>query len=657
VASYRIRFLPDNREAEIDEGATLLDAARSASVYVGSICNGEGVCGKCRVIVREGEVAGDSTEFLTREEIRHGYVLACQVVPKGDVVVEVPPESRLATYKGIGEESEQFSDFEDRVSGPPRAKLRPLVEKHYLVVGEPTLDDPTGDHERLLDLVRRQGPPGSGKGIQMGLKVARELPRVLRRLDDSRSGWKWEWDGRITATVGSRNEVDEVLFVERGDTSDRNYGLAVDIGTTTVVAHLVDLITGVTREAAAKYNSQIEFGADVISRINHARDQGGVEQLQRSVISDVETLIEDLVRRARIGRGDIFSVVVSGNTTMLHFLLGLEPDLIRLSPFVPAATSPPVLRAAEVGIRIHPRGLLYTMPIVGSYVGGDITAGVLVSGMFQRDDLSILLDIGTNGEVVLGNTEFMVACSASAGPAFEGGSVKCGMRATAGAIDSVRIFKDGLRVSATTIGDAPPVGLCGTGLVDALAEMLLAGVVDRSGNFQVARAPGRFREAAEDGRPEFVLVAASESGGPRDVTIDQSDVENLIRTKAAIYAAADTLVSSLGLTFDDIQKIYIAGAFGNRLDVQNCMTIGLLPEVPPERVQFIGNTSVAGAKHAVRSRKLFALAGRIRDSITYKELMVEASYMERFTSACFLPHTDVSRFRSVEAKLQQETND
>ena len=363
----------------------------------------------------------------------------------------------------------------------------------------------------------------------------------------------------------------------------------------------------------------------------------------------METLIDDLVRRAQVARGDIQCVVAAGNTSMMHFLLGLETDLIRLSPFVPAATSPPPIRAAEVGLRIHPRGILYTLPMVGSFVGGDITAGILVSGMYASDELSLLLDIGTNGEVVLGNKEFTAACSASAGPAFEGGSVTCGMRATRGAIDTVRIRPDDLKVSTTTIDGTLPLGLCGTGLIDALAEMFLAGILDRNGRFQVDRAPKRFSNS--DGSAEFRLICAAESGGERDVTISQPDVENLIRTKGSIYAAADSLVQSVGLSFADVQKVYIAGAFGNKLDISSCIAIGLLPEVPAERIQFIGNSCVAGAKAAMLSRRMFDRVYEIRDQISYQELMVDPAYMDKYTSACFLPHTDVSRFPLVARRL------
>jgi len=642
VNAYLIHFLPEQLETTLQEGETLLEAARKAGIYVGAICGGEGVCGKCRVIVREGDVEGESTEFLTGDEIRRGYVLACQVVPRSDLVVEIPPESRLTGYEGIGKDSERFRDFTHTDAARRPTELAPVLEKFFLVLPEPTLDDPSADQERLLQAVSRKRPGA----LQMGWKITRELPRVLRTCQTNRSSRTWNWEGRVTATVGLRGDVDELLYVERGDTSGRNFGLALDVGTTTIVGHLVDLTTGTTCEAAAKYNSQIKYGADVINRINYSRQPGGAEAMHQSIIQDVEALIDDLVERARVARGDIQCTVAAGNTVMLHFLLGLETDLIRLSPFVPSATSPPPLRAAEVGLRIHPRGILYTLPMVGSFVGGDITAGILVSGLHQSDQISLLLDIGTNGEVVLGNKDFIVACSASAGPAFEGGSVSCGMRATSGAIDTVRISDRGAAVTATTIDGCPPVGLCGTGLIDALAQMYLSGVVDRSGQFQIDPAHDRFR-TCEDGLPEFVLVPAEQSGGGRDVIVNQADVENLIRTKGSIYAAADSLVESVGLSFDDVHKIYIAGAFGNKLDVASCVTTGLLPDVPLERFQFIGNSCVAGAKLVMLNRRMFQQVHRVRDRVTYRELMVDAKYMERFTSACFLPHTDLARFPSV----------
>ncbi len=553
---------------------------------------------------------------------------------------------------GIGQEdSERFRDFVERGKPLPAEELSPLVEKHVLELASPTLDDPTADQERLLEAVARKRPGP----MQMGLKITRELPRLLRHIEVGRTSWNWTWDGRVTAAVAVRGAVNELVYVERGNTAERNLGLALDVGTTTVVAHLVDLATGVTRAAAAKYNSQLKFGADVISRINYARQPGGAEALHHAVIEDVETLLTDLVERARVARGDIHAVVAAGNTSMLHFLLGLEADLIRLSPFVATAASPPPVRAVEVGVRIHPRGILYTMPMVGGFVGGDITAGILASGMHRDSRLALLLDIGTNGEVVLGNRDFLVACSASAGPAFEGGSVSCGMRATAGAIDRVEINRRGLDVRVTTINGQPPLGVCGTGLIDALCGLFLTGALDRSGRFQPHQAPERFRRSPDDDRPEYVLVASPRPGGPRDVRITETDIENLIRTKGSIYAAADSLVQSVGVSFDQIERVYIAGAFGNRLDVASCVAIGLLPDVPRERIRFIGNSSVAGAKLAMLSRKQFDEVHQIRDRITYQELLVDPVYMERFTSACFLPHTELDRFPSVAQRLDAST--
>ena len=349
----------------------------------------------------------------------------------------------------------------------------------------------------------------------MGLKITRELPRVLRKFEASRSSWTWKWDGRVTATVGLRSDVNEVLCVERGDTSDRNFGLALDVGTTTVVGHLVDLTSGTTREAAAKYNSQIKYGADVISRINYARQPGGAEALHQAVIQDVDTLIDDLVQRPQVGRGDIHCVVAAGNTAMLHFLLGLEADLIRLSP-VCARRRPARRRCGRPRSACASTPAASSTPCPWSAATSAATSppGSWPPGCTESEELSLLLDIGTNGEVVLGNRDFLVACSASAGPAFEGGSVTCGMRATCGAIDSVRIFRHGLAVSTTTIDDGPPVGLCGTGLIDALAEMFLAGMVDRSGRFQVDRAPEPLPRL-RGGRPAGVRAGRRQGVGQR----------------------------------------------------------------------------------------------------------------------------------------------
>lgn len=644
MANVQIRFLPENREASVGPEATILDAARAADVYIGSVCSGDGTCGRCRVLVREGSFYGGGKGHLPEGEALAGFILACQARPLGDMVVEVPPESRLVGYGGTGKEMAPYCESAPGGVDTPAGPLMPLLEVMEFTLSEPTADDPSADLDRLLSAVSsRRGRPATA-----GLDVARRLPRLLRRLEDGRPAWRWTWKGRVAAFTAARGAEDEVFDVRPAGGAGPAFGIALDVGTTSVVAHLVDLATGATRATAAMYNSQIRYGADVISRINHARRPGGAEALHQTVLRDSETLIQELARRAGIRPADILGVSVAGNTIMMHFLLGLEADLIRLSPFVPAAMAPREVPASEAGLRIHPRGFLYTMPMAGGYVGGDITADVLVSGMHEKEELALLLDMGTNGEIVLGNRDFLVSCSASAGPAFEGGSVICGMRAAPGAVDSVRIAADG-SASVTTIGQAPPVGICGTGLIDALAELFRTGLVDRSGRFLPDRAPGRFRVSREDGRPEYILVPAKASGTGHDIILGPADLENLIRTKASIYAAAESLVTSLDLSLLDVRRIYIAGAFGSHLDVERCVSIGLLPHVPGAAFQFIGNGAVEGAKLVLRDRRRMEEVGRIIERMTYRDLMGDAAYMERFTSACFLPHTDVGLFPPVEA--------
>ncbi len=639
----RVRFLPEDNGAVLAEGKTLLDAAQTAGLEVSAVCGGQGTCGKCRMVIREGSTAAPPTEHLTPDEVREGYVLACQAIPQTDVVVEIPPETQLTGYLGLTEDRPRIDDCDELPTMPvAAADLDPLARTHHLGLPAPTLDDPRADAERLLGTLAKV----DSRPIELDGEILQELPRVLRRLEQKRSSWTWEWDGRVTAVLSSRGEADEVLSLDPGHGSAGGCALAVDVGTTTIVAHLVDLRSGRPSAAAAKYNSQIPFGADVISRIEHARRPGGSELLQQAVVADLNVLAADLAERGGISPDEIPCLVVAGNTTMLHLLLGWEVDLIRRAPFVPVVGSPPPLRTAEIGLRLHPRALLYAMPMVGSFVGGDITAGVLASGLHLSEEIALLIDIGTNGEIVLGNRDFAVACAASAGPAFEGGAVTCGMRAAAGAIDRVHVDPREAQITFSTIGRKPAVGLCGSGLVDALAELRRAAWLDRSGRFQPDRIGKRFR-TRNDGTGECLLARAEESGGPRDVVLTQGDVENLLRTKGAIYAAADSLVQMVGLSFGDVERVYIAGAFGNHLDLERAIAVGLLPDVPRERLHFIGNSALAGARLALLSRRRFAEAGAIRERMAYRELMVDPAYLERFTAACFLPHTDLARFPSV----------
>jgi len=631
----RVRFLPDDVEVQVERGETILRAAELAGVYVNSICGGEGLCGKCRVIVREGEVRSRPTALLSREEIRRGYCLACLTEVLSDLVVEVPVESRLEGRPVlVGEEAVRFG----RIS-PKLVPYRhdPLSKKVFLELPPPSLEDNLSDLDRIYRELVKKGY--SYPVMQTGLFNLKRLAGLLR-----------EGDWKVTVTLGRRGGTVELVQFEPGDTSKDNYGVAVDIGTTTIAAHLVDLNTGETLGTQARYNSQIRYGEDVISRIIYAdNEEGGLMRLHQSVAKDINDLIGALVEEVGVHLHDVTYVMCAGNTTMIHFLLEMDPSNIRREPYIPTATSVPVIRAAEVGVAINGRGLLGCVPGVGSYVGGDITAGILASGMHKREELSLYIDMGTNGEVVLGNRDWLICCSASAGPAFEGGGIKCGMRATEGAIEKIVITEDG-RAIWKVIGRGRPRGICGSGLIDAVAEMLKAGVINRLGKFAK---DGRWdiREG-EDGL-EVVLVPARETATGKDIVITEADLATFIRSKGAIYAAANTLMSHLGFSFEDLDTVYISGGFGNYLDVQNAVLIGLLPDLPPAKFRFIGNGSITGAEMCLLSEDALKEAQDIARKMTYFELSTDPRFMDEFSSALFLPHTNLERFPSAVALLKR----
>jgi len=633
MAKVKITFYPGGETAQVEKGVTLAEAASKAGVYIASICGGEGICGRCRIIIKSGEVEAAPTTLLTRDEIQQGYVLACQTKVLGDVEVLIPPESRAEGAQIlIDEDAQRFRALYAVSEEQAFFRRDPLVKKLYLQLPPPTLQDNLADRERLYREIRRYVPAPI---MQMGLKVLQSLPSILRK-----GNWK------VTATLGRRGGTTEVIQVESGNRAGRNFGVAVDVGTSTVVAHLVDLSTSQTIDAEACYNSQLPFGEEVTRRIIYA-EREGPEELREAVVSDINNLISALISRNRVELNDVTTLFCAGNTTMLHFLLGLDPSQIRKSPYIPAAGAPPPVRAAEVGIKINPRGLLYTMPSIGSWVGGDITAGILATGLYQAKQLTMLIDIGTNGEIVLGNREWMLTCSTSAGPAFEGSGVKCGMKASRGAIERVEISANGY-IKYRTIGDGRPKGLCGSGLIDSVAELFKSGYIDRSGRL-LPGSSSRVRE--QDGQLEFVLVPASRTETGKEIVITQPDIENLLRAKAAIYAGAKILLQSMDLEFSDIEQVLIAGGFGNYLDREKAIMLGLIPDIPLERIRFVGNTSIIGAKMALLSEEAYERAHEIAKDVTYYDLITYPYYYDEFISAKFLPHTDLGRFPTVAEKL------
>jgi len=630
----KVTFLPQNETIEVERNVTLLEAATRSGVYVNSICGGDGICGKCRVVVKEGDVITHPTTLLKRDEIKKGYVLACQTEVTGDVVVEVPPESRAKGKILIDKDAQRFRALYAPMKEQVFFKYDPLIQKIYLELPPPSLQDSISDHIRLYRSIRRQKKIPI---MQTGLKIIRTVPYILRKND-----WK------ITATLGIRGGTVEIIQVEEGNTRDRNFAAAVDVGTSTVVVHLVNLNTSETIDAEATYNSQRVYGEEVTRRIIYAEHKGK-EKLREAIVEDINNLITTLTSRNNIHLNDVVAVVYAGNTAMIHFLLELNPSYLRKEPYLPVCTYPPPIRAAEVGIKINPRGILYSLPSIASWVGADITAGILATGLYQADELTMLIDIGTNGEIVIGNKDWMVCCSASAGPAFEGSGVRSGMRASQGAIERVKISEDG-KIQYTIIGGGKPRGICGSGLIDVMAELFKAGFVDKSGRLN----PGinnRIRDV--DGELEFLLVPSSQTATKNNIVITQADIENLLRAKAAIFAGINVLTKTLNIKFSDIKRIYLAGGFGNYVNKENAITIGLIPDVQRGRVQFVGNTSILGAKMALLSKNALDTAYKISRNITYYDLITYPDYMDEFMSAKFLPHTDVNKFPTIMQKIEK----
>ncbi|MCM8799314.1 MAG: ASKHA domain-containing protein [Candidatus Omnitrophica bacterium] len=639
MEKFKVTFYPDNKTIEVEKGKTILSAAISAGVYINSSCGGEGVCGRCKVILKKGTVLSQPTGRLSLEERRHNIYLACLATIQSDLEVEIPEESRLIFEKLSPEELglrlkglyAEVEEVESSMSILENVFIHsPLATKLYLELPPPDLNDKISDLERLYREIRKRHQIPI---MQTGLANIRRLGEVLRS-----SNWK------VTVTLGKRNGTVEVVLIEPGNTSKRNYGFAFDIGTTTIYGQLIDLNTKRILSTKVTYNKQAVFGPDVITRIIYAQEEDGLEKLHHAVVDVMNEMIQECIREHSIDLNDVSCVLCAGNTTMIHLLLKIDPSYIRREPYVPTANFVPTIRAAEAGIKINPRGLLSCIPGVSSYVGGDTVAGVLSCGIEREKDLSLLIDIGTNGEVVLGNRDFLISCAASAGPAFEGSGVSCGMRASSGAIQKVKVNPLNYEVKFSTIGDTKPKGICGSGYIDIIAEMLKAKIIDKAGKIILK---DHFRIRDSDYGKEFVIAFGNSTLSGQDIIINESDIENIKRAKAAIFAGVSILIRHMGFDFEDIKKIFIAGGFGNYLDIENAKLIGLLPDLENTRYIFVGNSSLAGARQVLLSYEAMKKAGELASKITYFELSVEPSYMEEYMAALFFPHTDSLRFPNI----------
>ena len=646
---FQVKFDTVPEPVSVPAGMLLSEAARLAGMDIMQPCGGQGRCGRCAVQVLDGDVRRRSTLRLSTSDVEQGYALACQTVVEGDVQVHVPPqekiERRLTTDLTVAE-----------VSAPPGYDyhMDQTIRRVRLDLTPPSLEDQTDDLSRVLTGLRQQGKLSN---ISVSLPLLRRISDILRQAD---------WS--VTAVLDLREhpieEYKEAWLIDLlpGHVYEDEplWGIAVDIGTTTVTLWLVDLITGDVRAQTSDYNGQIARGEDVISRIVYAGKNGGGEEMRNLVLVTINRLVDVVCKRAsaRLDKSekpvlpqDIVKATVAGNSTMTHLMLGVPASNIRFAPFITAVNHVPLLTGQDTGLNINPLGVVDCLPGVASYVGSDITAGVLASGMDDTARITLFMDVGTNGEIVFGSNEWMVACACSAGPAFEGAGVVSGMRATRGAIEEVWINSDSFEPTYRVIGKGKPTGLCGSGLISLLAEMFMTGVIDKAGHLNPQLGIPRIREG-EHGL-EYVVAWAAETHTGKDISITHVDIDNLLRAKGAIFAGYSVLAESVGVPMDMIEQMLIGGSFGKYINVEKAVQIGLLPDLPWDRFQFLGNTAVRGAYYALLDKRARERVREIAERMTYIELSADNSFYEAFMSALFLPHTDLARFPSVQAAIHE----
>jgi len=609
---HKLTIQPDNKFAEVAAGTTILEAATEAGVAITSPCGGQATCGKCRVIIKNGTLSPPTeTErsILTEEQLEDGVRLACQAKLLADAVVEVPETSRALEVRILmGGAAQPVS-------------LSPNVSKTYVDIPSQKLEESVSlfDHLKRTLKIRED--------LKADLSLIRQLPAV-----------EAEWDNQVTAVAWG----DKLIALEKDDTTNRRYGVALDIGTTTIVGTLIDLNTGKSVETDAAVNPQSQYGHDVISRITHTTEhEDGLETLQEIVIATVNKIIETIASKANVRTDEVYEMTVVGNSTMLHLFLGLSPRSLGLMPFVPVVSQPVDVSAAELGIRINPAGNVHALPNIAGFVGAD-TVGAILSANFDLKDeeadgnVKLLADMGTNCEIVLKMGDELFACSTAAGPAFEGAKIKYGMYAGPGAIEKISLNGTSAPVEYRVIGQTKPKGICGSGLVDIAAELLRTGIVDATGRMlsgdELAKVKPELRERVRenDGIKEF-MITNSQSDEP--ISLTQRDIRELQLAKAAIRTGIEVLLKQVEKRPEDVSELYIAGGFGNYLNKENAIRLGLIPEIQHEKIKFIGNAAVAGAKMALVSMEVRERTERVAHITQHLQIAETPDFQTRFMDA------------------------
>lgn len=636
-----IQFQPADKSIEVPRGTLIIDAAAMAGVTLDTPCGGQGRCGRCLARVEKstsGSFPVQDNPHLTAKQKSEGWILTCLTKVSEDLTLFIPARK----------EREKIVDqtAASRVARPVECEWAryPEVRRVYLELPHPSLEDNASDLERMKIVLLHNH---NIENVSLDVSLLRQLPKILR---------EGNWTITIILEHLSRTGENRLIQILPGKKTGPLLGLAVDIGTTNVVIDLVDIVSGKILSNVSTRNGQVIKGEDVISRIVYSEKPGGLEELQKLVTSTVNSLLRETCEKQGIDSRDIHEMIVAGNTIMAHLFLGVESKQIRYEPYTPAAMFFPVVQASELGVHINPRAPVYCVPAVAAYVGGDITSGVLSACLFQKKNLTLFLDVGTNGELVLGTSDWMTTCACSAGPAFEGAGVLNGMRATTGAIQEVRINSKTLAPTIITIDDVPPLGICGPGLISSVAEMLLTGIINRSGRINkdlAARKMGdRSRVREGEHGMEYVLAWASDTGTGEDIVLSDVDINNILRAKAAIFAGITTMARLVGISLESIEEVLIGGAFGQHINVEQAIQIGLLPDLPWDKYKFLGNTSLHGAYNMLLSKQARLQVEDIAHKMTYLELVADNSFMNELTAALFLPHTNLNLFPSMKGLLE-----
>lgn len=618
MKKFSVIFQPSGKRAEVPNGKTILEASRELGVEIESVCGGEKTCGKCKVKWLEGKLspfAEEESKFISEAERAEGYRLACAAQIKGDVLIYVPKESRVQKQAM-------------RKAATERAiELKPTVSVYYVELSPPTLHNPLGDFDRLKKTLSERYSLSS---LDIDYQTLLKLPDILR---------KGNWKVTVAVWMG-----EEIIDVKPGKVED-TYGLAIDIGTTTVAAYLCNLRNGKIIDTESVMNPQVIYGEDVMSRISYVmtHPDEGLEKMNQSIIDGLNHLIQNISKGCNLIPEDILELVVVGNTAMHHLFLKINPEYLGVSPFPPAIHRSIYIKARDLGLKVHPSAYLHTLPIEAGFVGADNVGVLLAEEPYNQDEMVLIIDIGTNGELVMGNKEKLISSSCATGPALEGAHIKFGMRAAPGAIERIKIDPQTFEVKCKVIGEEEgneemknpgAMGICGSGIIDAIAELYRTGIIDKSGRFKKDLSSPRLKII--DGTPEFVIAWKDETAIEKEITITQQDVRNVQLAKGAIYAGAKLMMRRLGI--EKLDKVILAGAFGSYIDTEGAMVLGMFPDCDPKKVYAVGNAAGDGARIALLNRDKRLEADEIARKVEYMELTLETDFQKEFIESMQIPH-------------------